>query len=404
MPAIDLDSVLDQLVSLFTNPMSNIGAALALYGIVAIVVLIMLIGGVMLVLGGADDEVEAGAPEETSSSDDEPDETAHEDVEVLAEEVAVPPRTPRSRMVSAAIAVGVVAMIWAVTGYSTSNDAACAGCHLKSPHVGAEKARDPHAGTTCVACHEPGGVVSRALLGVPSRTLHVVGQLVGYPVSRDYGRVSRSACAACHGGDIAGVTTDAARGVRMSHKEPLAAGAACIDCHALRSGVLSAVGVGMNPCLRCHDAKTASSECGTCHDKKASAAARVRRVAPAVQIPDVSCGGCHDEKRDCDSCHGVRLPHSKEYMAFAHARAGAVDFWYNRGRTCAKCHSATRNPCTKCHSSMLGAGHGPSNAVSHQRAAESACASCHGQRAYMSGRDFCKDLCHSPVAIAASPR
>lgn len=399
MAEIDPGAIMDQMVPLFTNPMSNLGAALALYAIVAIVVLIVLIGGVMLVLGGSDEDGEAIAPARTIAP-----RVAPEVVKVPVEVAAAAPRTPRSRMVSVAILLGVLALAWAVAGYSTSSDAACAGCHQRSPHFGVDAAHDPHAGVTCVECHESGGDAIRATLGVPARALHVAGRLAGYSVSSDYGRVTRSACAACHDKDLAGVTKDALRGVRMSHQEPLAAGAACLDCHALRSGVLSARGVGMNPCLRCHDSKSASAACPTCHDKKASAAARVRKVAAAVRIPDVKCGGCHDEKKQCDSCHGVRLPHTGEFKVYAHARAGAVDIWFNGGRTCGKCHTATRSPCSKCHSAMLGSGHGPSNAVAHQRAVASACESCHGQRAYMPGRDFCRDLCHSPAAVAASPR
>jgi hypothetical protein len=408
MPAgLKLGSVLDQLSGLFTDPMSNLGAALALYAMVAIVITIVIIVGVMLVLSGSDDETDEVTEQAAAADEPEAGEPAESHEEPVGSESAdehAPPRRRRSKLATAVIVLATLAIFWATTGYSTSGDSACAACHDKSPHASADKPRDPHAGVTCVACHEPGGAVSRAITGVGPRILHVIGHIAGGSVSRDYGRVTRSACASCHASAIARTTVDAARGIRMSHKEPLAAGATCLDCHRLKSGVLLARGVGMSPCIRCHDSKTAPSACATCHDKKAANAARVRTVTPAVQVPQVKCGGCHDQARECDSCHGVRLPHSKEFMTYAHARAGAVDLWFNGGRTCAKCHTATRNPCSRCHSSMLGTGHGPGNALAHQKASSAACDSCHGSRAYMGGRDFCKDLCHSPAAIAESPR
>ena len=93
-------------------------------------------------------------------------------------------------------------------------------------------------------------------------------------------------------------------------------------------------------------------------------------------------------------------------MVYAHARAGAVDFWYNGGRTCKRCHTAKRNPCTKCHSSIIGHAHGAAPGIGpvHRKATEPACNTCHGQWAFQPNRDFCKDVCHSPAAIAASPR
>ncbi len=52
-------------------------------------------------------------------------------------------------------------------------------------------------------------------------------------------------------------------------------------------------------------------------------------------------GGCHNEKKNCDPCHGIRMPHTTEFMAHAHARAAAVDLWYNGGKACGRCHTAS---------------------------------------------------------------
>jgi hypothetical protein len=98
------------------------------------------------------------------------------------------------------------------------------------------------------------------------------------------------------------------------------------------------------------------------------------------------------------------MPHTTGFMSGGHARAAAVDIWYNGGKTCRKCHTTTRRPCTQCHTSLMGKAHGTGMATSHRRAAPSACNTCHQQWAPIATRDFCKDVCHSPAAIAASPR
>lgn len=384
----------EQLLTLFTDPGSNLNAALALYAVVALLVLIVLIVGVMFVMGASDEEHDAEDRSEAIVDAEAVESvTAGQDAADIA--TSPPARRPRSLAVTVLVLAACVAGVLLVAGYTTSSPGTCEGCHATNPHSKAEKGSDPHAGVACVSCHETGGAAGRYALGVPTRAAHIAGHVAGLATAASYGRTTRAACAACHRDDIAGTTTDPERGVRMSHAEPLAASATCSDCHRLRSGVLSARGVGMNPCLRCHDSKRAPSACGTCHDKRASTAARVRKVAPAVQVSDVRCGGCHDEKAECDSCHGLRMPHTKRFMAYEHARAGALDLWYGGGRTCGKCHTSTRNPCSSCHSSMLGSGHGPGNAVAHRTAASSACDSCHQANAYARGRDFCVDLCHS---------
>ena len=406
-----------QLSTLLTDPTSNLTAALVLYGIIALFVIILLIGAIMFIMSSPDDETAgpdqpkyddgygyefqeggAGDSQAPEASAAQPGQTGRPSV------VAKLPRTPRQRLTSFLIALGVIAAVWVMAGYTTSNSAVCASCHSQSPHAAADRKSDPHAGVSCVECHEPGGALGRYAGNVPSRLTHFIDRATGTTLQAGYGRATASACSSCHASTIAKTTIDRQRGIRMSHKEPLSASATCVDCHALQAGVVSSRTVGMNPCLRCHDSKRAPATCATCHDKKASNAARVRTITPAVQVPNVKCGGCHDEKKECDTCHGTRMPHTTEFMAYAHARAGAVDLYYNGGKACGKCHTATRRPCSKCHTPLLGHGHGSNNLVTHSTAAEVACNTCHQQWARDRNRDFCKDLCHSPAAVAASPR
>lgn len=386
-----------QLLSLLMDPTSNLPAAFILYGIVVVVVLILLVVAIMGLMAKPDEE-DGGA--ETIGR--EPGATRRP-LERLPRVKRV--RTPRSVILTLSVVAVVFCAAWILAGYTTSMTSVCAGCHVETPHAAAEKARDPHAATACIACHEPGGAYGRYVSGVPGRLLHFVNGLAGASTPDEYGRVTQAACLTCHRAAISAETLNKDRGLKMSHTEPLAASAACLDCHIPRGGVVSTYNAGMNPCLRCHDSRSASSECSTCHDKNAANAARVRASSFASeQIKDVKCGGCHDEKKECDSCHGTRMPHSKAFMASAHARAGAVDFWYNGGKACARCHTATRRPCARCHGSLLGQGHLTNYASIHQDASSAACDRCHQRWAPSKTRDFCRDVCHSPAAIAGSPR
>lgn len=220
----------------------------------------------------------------------------------------------------------------------------------------------------------------------------------------DYGQVTSSACERCHMSVMTGVTNVQSRGLKMSHSEPMRASATCTDCHQLRGGVVSIHNAGMTPCLRCHDGTKVSAACATCHNERPTAAARARSTSFSdQQVREIKCGGCHEEKRYCDPCHGLRMPHTTAFMAGAHARAATVDFWYNGGKACARCHTAKRRPCTRCHTSLIGKAHGLAMRR-HEKATSAGCNTCHGQYAPISTRDFCKDVCHSKEAIATSSR
>jgi hypothetical protein len=320
-----------------------------------------------------------------------------------------PPLSPAARL---AVATGILLVLgaaWALTGYTTSDPALCKDCHWPAAeHANAVEGTDRHVAVSCISCHESGGTVGRYLRNVPARLIHFANTQSSDAVRGEYGRVTVAACSSCHAAALEGLATNEARGLKISHTQPLASSAVCIDCHAMRAGVVGTHNAGMAPCLRCHDSKQASAECATCHDESTASAVRARTTSfTGEQIPDISCGGCHNEAQECDWCHGIRLPHTREFMTYAHARAGAVDFWFNGGATCSRCHTESRRPCQRCHGSLLGGGHGEGTswlARGHQKADVQACDTCHRKLAYAATRDFCADVCHTPAAIEASPR
>ncbi len=398
LQAINFSQLTDTLLTLLTDPTSNLKAALLLYSMIGLAVVLVLVVIIAALLG---------APEE--------DEDEYEDgfevpvapqpvQEAVAEAAPREPYRPRTAVFTLLAIIGVTLAVWLVAGFTTSADPVCGACHVDTVHdLARGSLPDPHESTDCVSCHEPGGPVGRYFTQVPSRLLHFVEGGTGLSVRATFGQVTPSACNECHAETIKRVTVDRETGVRMSHAEPIAASAKCLDCHVPASGVVSRKTAGMGPCLRCHDSVTASSECTTCHDKQTAAAATARTTKLAKrQVTEVKCGGCHNQEKECDTCHGLRMPHSLAFKADGHARAGAADFWYTGGKTCARCHTPARRPCQKCHSPVLGKGHQLSWAKDHQKGTPASCA-CHNQMAQTQGRDFCK-VCHNATAVEESPR
>jgi hypothetical protein len=390
---------LSQLVStlsrILITPASNMKAALLLYAAIALFLLFILVIGIMFVMAAPGDEAAAAVPR-----------VRRKDIRVQRR--AASPMSRRMRwLLGVAIAVLLLGA-WVAAGFTTSDSGLCRSCHASTfEHAKADKGSDPHAQLACVSCHEAGGIVGRYVTGVPFRLLHLAMASAGAGNDVGYGRATTRACTSCHVASLSGTTTNAERGLKMSHAEPLAASAICVDCHIMRNGIVGAYTAGMKPCLRCHDDDKASAACTTCHTGQTAAAASAETTSfQNVQIREVSCAGCHDEKRKCDPCHGLRMPHTGEFRGHAHARAAAVDLWYNGGKTCGRCHTASRRPCSRCHSTMMGRAHGTTQtlAASHQHASSASCNTCHQKNASISTRDFCKDVCHDPAAIEASPR
>lgn len=426
----DLAAWWQQLLTLLMEPASNLLAAVALYGAITLVLLIAVVVAILFLISSPEDEEDDEGSQFTEDDfyvpeDDEPvpstdtqDEAAaapSADSSITGDTVAaatVPgaehrrARTSRSRLQVLLVYTALVVAVWIATGFTTSADAVCTGCHVDTPHMNAaDTTANPHAGVSCVSCHEPGGSFGRYVGDLPGRLTHFADGLAGGGIHKDYGRVTQAACRSCHYSSLSGVVTDEDRGLKMSHSEALDAGMRCLDCHTARGGVVATHNAGMNPCLRCHDATTASADCATCHDKQAAAAARARTTSFSTQqVGEVTCGGCHDEQRECDPCHGIRMPHSRSFMGAAHARAGAVDYWFDASAGCVKCHTATRRPCIRCHNLWPGSGHPRSLASEHVRGSDQSCDTCHKMLASTRSRSFCADVCHTESAMAESPR
>jgi hypothetical protein len=334
----DPGQVLQRIVELARNPAIDPRASLLLMAVIVLVAMIALAAAVSIVLGRAARETRRAG-----------------DATTVAPATSHAPMRFRFPAVGALVTLLLYLFTWVVVGYTTSDSSLCRSCHTGGGHY-ALRADLPHAETNCVRCHEPGGVPAEITVGLPGRVYHVAKALSG-SAWREYGNVQSSACAGCHDEDIAVTTENVRRGIRVSHVEPLEAGAQCLTCHRPNTeGVIAGTYGGMNTCIPCHDSRTVAADCDICHTRDygyPAIADRLPRPETArvlVADPQQRCYTCH-EPQPCDSCHGQRLPHSAEFVDGGHAYAGARSIWLEGGGSCAACHTELRNPCSRsgCH-------------------------------------------------------
>lgn len=326
----------EALLQVVREPTSNLTAT-ALVAAMVTVVLVMIILVLLILLTrttgdehGADARIKAAPPDRKQTKD----------------HTAVRPQ-PLAWIVAFALVASALAGAWFMSGTQTY----CAEqCHSSDPAVTAILSDGaPHADVACIDCHEDPG-----LAGVPAaaaaRTGYLLSQYVG---TDDQARalVPAERCAGCHRSALDKVITNDDTATRMSHKEPLASGMVCADCHISVAHVGVTENAGMTPCLDCHNGEDASAACITCHIGDPSLAATEGRIYGTVELgPIVDCGGCHDQA-SCDACHGLRMPHSSEFLAYRHARDAA----FGRKALCfEQCHVAEE--CQACHMGRFDAG------------------------------------------------
>ncbi|MDP2401323.1 MAG: cytochrome c3 family protein, partial [Actinomycetota bacterium] len=196
---------------------------------------------------------------------------------------------------------------------------------------------------TCARCHDPGREPS-------SRGIVIIDHV-------EHARRNRS-CLSCHMN-----TTHP----DLSRDQPLVRMAECFDCH------------GQN------DYPTASRTCEACHpdffdlepvSHKAETWDRPDHGTTALTERD-QCSMCHLGNL-CVDCHGITMPHPEGWTA---GEQGHADLTTANDRpVCARCHTATPDPCSTCHHT----GHDPTLgpwAEEHYRVVRlsgtASCVACH---------------------------
>lgn len=279
--------------------------------------------------------------------------------------------------------------------YITGTETYCAKtCHVNDESV-TQAAELNHA--SCVSCHEPYRGLATVPLNVADRVSMAVAQFKGGTPQAVL--VDSDSCVRCHKSEIAAKTTSVS-GIKMSHAAPYAAGVTCTSCHA-KAGHSASTAQSMSNCLPCHDGKKASADCLTCHIASPLSVVAAGSTAstatlgsgkidyPVVDLGQPNCGGCHNLVVECDKCHGLRMPHTQEFIDGGHAPIAAFD----GKQVCMKCHQLTF--CYSCHSPF--SSHGADWQTRHQTYSWSqgttGCA-CHRTAAGES-TNWCY-RCHSP--------
>lgn len=374
-----------ELLEVIRNPASNLTAAALIGAAFILVLLILVVVAWMLLLTTEDREKEKNGGQGGSAI------RAKKRLPVRDVYRRRPPRwiLPLTLVV---IGAGLV-----VANGATGSDSRCLACHPLSVRPEAVEAR--HA--RCVECHERSAV----LYALPN----AVGRLrmqAGWSASDNSGTyetealVGNEQCTACH--PVAKLDVNMREsaeasgsvGVLMSHAEPVEAGMRCVECHGSVGAHISVDAQGGHPtmrlCIDCHDGTQASSRCQTCHVEDPARSVRVdpTPVAKTRLAKPADCSGCHSVE-SCDACHGIRLPHSEEFVKGGHAYQAA---FAQRKRACGSCHEGTW--CLEtCHQGgnwrdpWATWGHPAEWASRHAREAESTCTNCHSDR-------FTCDYCH----------
>ena len=398
-----LPQVLQSIPDILRDPASNPLQAAILLGMAVVLVLVVLLSVILVIMRPSPEEEEQlyGAAEAGDAGDE------------AGAGVSAKSSATMSWLTATAIIVVVLAVVWVTAGITTARSDVCNSCHTDTKHSAA-KIDDPHKSVPCISCHESGGPVARATVNLATRVQHVLFARAKSSLAGAYGApVASDACARCHESQITGVRFNRARALRISHKEPIAAGASCVDCHVLTSGVVSAATVGMSSCLRCHNGKQAKAECSVCHIGDPSRAIQPS-VAPgamaSVQVPNPQCSGCHKDMTRCDACHGISMPHSEQFKAYGHARDAAIDIWFGNGQGCVKCHYVGHNYCLQqgCHFFPIAGGHpNPAWATLHQltpwkNGSQTGCV-CHQWNQWdHNGMTYCQ-ICHPTKPKNAVP-
>ncbi len=310
-----------------------------------------------------------------------------EDVDEWASEESTPGQTGRHSKILLAVSLLLVLLV--VAGFAhgdrrSRQDATCRSCHILQPLVDSWETGS-HPKVACIECHASSGVFG----GVETRVralADLVNNVGGSVTLQTPATVNQENCRSCHAKALSGVLT--VGDLRVRHLD-FAGRLPCSQCHGRvghdRAGGESlASSAMMTTCADCHDGKTASRDCSTCHVGDIAQAGSGPAEYALVQLAaPTTCSGCHSLE-GCTECHGIEMPHPQGWAdPKRHAPSGAFDT-----KVCVLCHDAG---CTSCHM-QIHINHGPDWKTTHQTEESGTCTQCHDAKKV--GNDMCR-LCHA---------
>ncbi|MCL2332410.1 MAG: hypothetical protein FWC54_02835 [Actinomycetia bacterium] len=285
-----------------------------------------------------------------------------------------------------ALVVVVLALLPALlaTVYTPS----CARCHtaeVSAQHEGT------HAKVACLSCHQGSTSARRFAF---RQTLMYGMVLKVFPLSTAQAHVANASCVTCHPNTTIGTGATGlvkAQGLQVAHI-PCSTGRNCIDCHGGTGHLVKGqvpLAYSMNDCVTCHNANQLdSSDCTGCHvgnsqeTMKTSARFSLstfstthgpqwKRLHGAGDIS--TCTSCHKQS-DCARCHGALVPHDA-YIVGSHGKVASDPVAEQK---CYSCHK-DKKFCDDCHG--LAMPHPDNFITAHvaetKKVGEATCYNCH---------------------------
>ena len=312
-------------------------------------------------------------------------------------------RIVRGAWIAAAI-VGILVALAVGTARITASPVVCGACHAMQPEITAWET-SPHNQVGCPACHEdplpwyrfPETLATRGVMLKRDLSLHLSSDSAS--ASREITTTIPDArCLECH---HPGREITIRYGTLIDHTEHAERNGSCISCHRWTAHPDPDADPSlllMGQCFTCHGRSStakAPGTCDVCHPASFDLVP-ISHNPPAWQsehgasaMPDrQTCLMCHDENT-CRDCHGLDMPHPKEWVVGSASVHGASSE-KNRGR-CEKCHSKDPDFCTRCHHEKYAAAQGTwvaqHPAIAGGQDGATLCTKCHAPT-------FCVD-CHT---------
>ena len=364
---MDLSALWQHLLETAQNPSADPRSTAVLIGIAFVFLLVILLVAFILLPDEKEDEGDQWGDTEPSAP--------------------APKQRSTVLLVVTLLLVALVLAGFIYGDWRSRQDSTCAGCHVLQPLVETRDA-STHPEVDCITCHESPG----ALGGVETRVRalsDVIDNLDVPVILSSPATVNQENCISCHEQTLSGVTTVGR--LRVRHAD-FVDGVPCAQCHGrvghdptgAKSGALSSYGI-MTTCTDCHDGKTASRDCETCHVGDIAYAGTGPKDFARIDLgAPTTCKGCHPLD-SCFACHGIVMPHPPGWKnPKMHAPSGAFDT-----TVCVRCHDAG---CSPCHGGIH-TSHGPEWKTGHQTGQSQFCTqSCHDPKQV--GADMCH-LCHA---------
>jgi hypothetical protein len=281
-----------------------------------------------------------------------------------------PVRRPRFIVTTGVVLIGLASFV-ALALAVTSSRAFCAAapCHAIQEDALAAYENSSHSEISCLACHNAvnSDPITLVLHKLDVGTAGIVGVIenVELPINpeselaMDTKYMPEKQCTQCHSSNR---RLTASKGIIIDHAVHSKSGVTCTQCHNRvahdETGLKLTKGshahedfMKMEACFRCHDLegkKKAGGDCKLCHpaDFELKPAAHLEPGfytrygtstghAKAAKADSTGryCSSCHIKSKFCDGCHGMPVPHPKDFIK-THGPAGK-----KTPAVCANCHA-----------------------------------------------------------------